>query len=41
MSPFILDNSCNGEDYTGGEYVQLGYDFFLSFLPSLAIGFGM
>ena len=32
--------SCNGEDRGGGEYLQLGYGFFLSFL-SLAIGFGM
>ncbi len=37
----MLDKSCDGEGCAGGEYVQLGYNFFLSFLPSLAIGFGM
>ena len=33
--------SCDGEDRGGGEYLQLGYGFFLFFLLSLAIGFGM
>ena len=36
----MLDNACDGESYAGGEYVQLGYGFFLGFL-SLSIGFGM
>lgn len=36
----MLDNSCDGEDDAGGEYSDVGYDFFLCFL-SLSIGFGM
>ena len=36
----MLDNSCDDEDYVGGEYVELGYGFFLGFL-SLSIGFGI
>jgi hypothetical protein len=35
-----MDSSSDGEDYAGGEYVPLGYGFFLCFL-SLSIGFGM
>ena len=40
MRPVILDPSCDGEDYVGGEYSEVGYDLFLCFL-SLSIGFGI
>jgi hypothetical protein len=36
----MLDHSCDGEDYVGGESLQVGYGFFLGFL-SFAMGFGM
>jgi len=40
MRPVIPTPSCDGEDYVGGEYSEVGYDFFLCFL-SLSIGFGI
>ena len=40
MSPVMLDHSCDGEYYGGGENRQWSYGFFLDFL-SLSIGFGM
>jgi hypothetical protein len=40
MNPVMLDDSGDGEDYDGGEYLPLCYSLFLDFL-SLSIGFGM
>ena len=40
MNSVMLEDSGDGEDDAGGEYLQLDYAFFLGFL-SLSIGFGM